>query len=320
MQVSSPLLEKEKIKLIETIKTKRIAKLYRQKNRHLEKLVKQEFGNIEEISLYEGCESGLKFFYPMKTGTAGYYEQLQQDFNRYYLDDKDEYNFAARFITEHDRVLEIGAGKGSFTKHIEFNEYIGLEYNDRAIVHAAQQGINLHNKSIEAYANNPNNRAKHSVVVSFQVLEHIANPVQFVESALKCLQKKGLLIISVPAEDSFISTSINDTLNLPPHHVTRWSDRALTTLGNKFNLETVAIEHDRLGLSTEYHKKWYLKCIVQSALMNFLGINRKLVDTSPLTRFIGKFAAAVGLFLATGFQEDRLMPNGHTVTAVYRKL
>lgn len=318
-KVYSPLIEQEKIKLIETIHTKDIEKLYRQKNRQIAQLVREEFGNTKEISLYEGCESGLKFFHPMITGSAKYYEQLEQNFSLYYMDDKDEYRCASKFISSTDRVLEIGAGKGAFTKHINPQKYLGLEFSDRAIQVAAQAGINLQKKSIEEYANNNDNHNAYSIVVSFQVLEHVANPSQFISSALKCLQDPGLLIFSVPAEDSFISTSINDMLNLPPHHVTRWSDRALESLGKEFNLEVVKIQHNQLGEYAEYHKRWYLKCIVQSALMKLLGIKKKLVDTSTLTTIVGKISAAIGLCLTAGFQERELMPNGHTVTVVYCK-
>lgn len=318
-KVYSPLIKQEKIELIDTIYTKDIEKLYRQKNRQIAQLVRQEFGNTKKISLYEGCESGLKFFHPLITGSAKYYEQLEQNFSLYYMDDKDEYRYASKFISSSDRVLEIGAGKGAFTKHINPQKYLGLEFSDRAIKIAAQANINLQKKSIEEYANNYDNQNAYSVVVSFQVLEHVANPSQFVASALKCLQDGGLLIFSVPAEDSFISTSINDMLNLPPHHVTRWSDRALESLGKKFNLEVVKIQHNQLGEYAEYHKRWYLKCIVQSALMKLLGIKKKIVDTSILTIIIGKISAAVGWFLTAGFQEPELMPNGHTVTVVYRQ-
>ena len=319
-KIDSPLIEQEKIKLIETIRTEDIEKLYRQKNRKIAQLVREEFGNIKEISLWEGCESGLKFFYPTITGSAKYYEQLEQNFSLYYMDDKDEYRYASKFISSGDRVLEIGAGKGAFSKYINPENYLGLEFSDRAIKLAAQAGINLHKKSIEEYASNSNNHNSYSAIVSFQVLEHVVKPSQFISAALKCLQEGGLLIISVPAEDSFISTSINDMLNLPPHHVTRWSDRALKSLGKEFNLEVVKIQHNQLGEYAEYHKRWYLKCIVQSALMKLLRIKKRLVDTSTLTTMIGKISAAIGLFLTSGFQEPKLMPHGHTVTVVYRKI
>lgn len=318
-EVNSPLIEPEKIKLIETINTKDIEKLYRQKNPKIAQLVREEFGNIKEISLWEGCQSGLKFFHPMITGSAKYYEQLEQDFSLYYMDDKDEYRCASKFILSTDRVLEIGAGRGAFTKHINPQKYLGLEFSDRAIKLAAQAGINLQKKSIEEYASNNNNHNSYSAVVSFQVLEHVADPSQFISAALKCLKENGLLIFSVPAEDSFIATSVNDMLNLPPHHVTRWSDRALQSLGKEFDLEVVKIQHNQLGEYAEYHKRWYLKCIVQSALMKLLRIKKKLVDTSILTTIVGKISAAIGLFLTAGFQEPELMPHGHTVTVVYRK-
>ncbi|MGV2387332.1 MAG UNVERIFIED_CONTAM: hypothetical protein LVR29_00250 [Microcystis novacekii LVE1205-3] len=49
----------------------------------------------------------------MITGSENFYEKLQV-FDWYYLEEKNEYDYASQFIKPSDSVLEIGCGKGSF--------------------------------------------------------------------------------------------------------------------------------------------------------------------------------------------------------------
>ena len=42
----------------------------------------------------------------------------------------------------------------------------------------------------------------------------------------------------MPSDDSFLALSVNN-LNMPPHHITRWSDQALRNLTKLLNVELV---------------------------------------------------------------------------------
>ena len=55
-----------------------------------------------------------------------------QNLEWYYMDEKDEYDYAKNFIKESDLVLEIGCGKGAFAQKISTKKYVGLEFSRKA--------------------------------------------------------------------------------------------------------------------------------------------------------------------------------------------
>ena len=127
---------------------------------------------MEKIE-YLCCTScGLKFFSPSVTGDEHFYYNVLQNPDLYYMDDnKAEYNFASRFITLNDNVLDIGCGKGAFSKNIRFNTYTGLELSTNAKKLANDNGIQIFNQKIQEHS--ISNQEKYNVVCTFQVLEHV---------------------------------------------------------------------------------------------------------------------------------------------------
>ena len=68
------------------------------------------------------------------------------------------------------------------------------------------------------------------VVCAFQVLEHVADPLAFIAEAKARLNPGGLLFIGVPNRESYVGRLRDFPLDMPPHHVMRWSRRALAAL------------------------------------------------------------------------------------------
>jgi len=83
------------------------------------------------------------------------------------------------------------------------------------------------------------------VVASFQVVEHLADPLPSLEAACTLLRAGGLLVLSVPDNDSFLFDEF-DPLNAPPHHMGRWTARALLWLQRRLPLRVVDIQHQPL--------------------------------------------------------------------------
>jgi 2-polyprenyl-3-methyl-5-hydroxy-6-metoxy-1,4-benzoquinol methylase len=312
MNLNCPLTGSSEVTSIDKISAKTLVEMYA---KIYNNDVSCEFTNVDEVTLYSCSKSGLKWFEPMVTGSESFYEKLQ-DFDWYYLEDKEEYEYASQFIERADAVLEIGCGKGAFSEKINCQKYLGLEYSQRAIELSSAKKIQILNESIQQHAKA--HPETYDVVCSFQVLEHVNDIHGFIENSVKCLKTGGKLIYSVPSADSFIASAQNNILNMPPHHLSWWSDRALETIAEVFKLKIIAIHHEKLS---EMHKSYYASSIILKALKNNIGMGEKqtLIDRSLSHKILSKVARSIGKWLEKGLNDDRTLPFGHSVTVVYEK-
>jgi 2-polyprenyl-3-methyl-5-hydroxy-6-metoxy-1,4-benzoquinol methylase len=269
--------------------------------------------NGDQIELRACACCDLKFYHPTVAGEEKFYESLQR-FDWYYLADKEEYDIAAQYVTDGSSVLEIGVGYGAFATKIKAKSYVGLELSDSAITVARRQGLSVHKGSVEEYCTK--HGGEYDVVCSFQVLEHVANPRSFVEASLRCLRPGGKLIQSVPSENSFLGQEVNNILNMPPHHVTRWTDTALLRLAELFDLAVVELRHDTLS---DRHIQPYVISQVNKSLKRICGLKHRSLDPRFATLFARATVRGLSLFPELHLRFQRSRPAGHSVTAIYVK-
>lgn len=307
-----PLIKSSEVSLIEKFSVKDLVSLYYE---FPGIDIESELKDYREIGFYHCAESDIKFFYPLVSGSEDFYEKLQQ-FDWYYMNEKYEYTYASKFIKESDHLLEIGCGNGFFAQKISVQKYVGLEFSQKAQLTAQNQGLTVLNETIKEHS--VNNSSKYNVVCAFQVLEHISDINSFIENSLECLVPGGLLIYSVPNADSFIATTKNPILNMPPHHLSWWSTLSLKYVAKLFNLNIVDINYEKLA---DIHKTWYASTIILKAIENLLNLKNKksLIDRSISFKLLSKISAFGGMFLAKGFSNLAVLPQGHSVTIVYQK-
>lgn len=265
----------------------------------------------EDLGLYHCQNCDLKFFDPMPTGDQGFYEDLQK-FDWYYKDDKYEYHHVLDWIKKKDKVLEVGCGKGAFSSLLKTKDYTGIEFSENARNIGRSLGRNIITESIEDHANS--NEGIYDVVCSFQVVEHTSNPRTFIEGCTKALKPGGTLILTTPAEDSFLQYIQDFALNMPPHHVTKWTDKCLTNLENQFNIKCVHLAHEPLN---SFHIPWYFTSMVVHQLNKTLGISHSLIKCP---RHLVSHGIANVLYKLLGKDLPSVYQgHGHTVIAVYKK-
>lgn len=298
-----PLCKSNDSELVEVIEAATISRLY------AAKLGVGVCFAAPLLKYYRCHVCGLRYFDPAEPGDAGLYEQLQR-FDWYYMEDKWEYSYAARHMAREDRVLEVGAGRAAFAKHVGIDRYFGLEFNDRAIEKARSDGIRLINQFVEEHAKTGN---CYDVVVSFQVLEHVPDPDSFIRGCVACLKPGGKLILSVPAHDGFAEKAVNHVLDMPPHHVSHWNQAVMTYLSEQYGLDVLDIAHEPVAA---YHVNWAKKVKVEDFLRRRLGMSPKLLDMTWPARLIGLVSLVLARLLPLPVRND----SGHTITAVYRKL
>ena len=303
--MNCPLCAGKDIKKIKKIDNKKLISAYK-------KLTGNNFSYLfsENIILYKCKSCKLKFYYPYVTGDEKFYNALQK-FDWYYLDNKYEYTFASKYIEEGDRVLDVGSGKGAFSNYLPNGaSYVGLDLSKNAKELGKLNNIYIENEDIITHSEKYINY--YDVVVSFQVIEHVSEPARLLEGKIRSLKKNGTLIIAVPSEDSFIKYDDNSILNMPPHHISRWSDDTLRYIAKLYGLELECINHEKVQ---EIHKVWYLKVLIMNSISR-----SKLSNIYFFKSFLHhKITGLLSKFLINGLS-DELLPNGHTVIAVYKKI
>ncbi|MFT6735318.1 MAG: 2-polyprenyl-3-methyl-5-hydroxy-6-metoxy-1,4-benzoquinol methylase [Polaribacter sp.] len=305
-----PLCSSINAKKLESIKVNELDKLYHKGSGYS---VKKVFKNINSLELCRCGDCDLQYFYPMVPGTEEFYENLQK-LDWYYFDDKPEFDVALKYIDKEDNILEIGSGKGSFAKKLSSNQYTGLEFSQQAIKFAESNGVHLLAQSVEDYS--IGNKNKHDVVCDFQVLEHVSDVNTFLSSSVTCLKPGGLMIISVPSANSFSRYVRNFWADMPPHHLTRWTDLALANIAKQYGLELLNIHHEDLQST---HKIFYSVTIFSNAIFSLFGKSFRNIDLSFTARILGKISDLLGKVFSKGLISDDLLPRGISVVAVYRK-
>lgn len=295
--------------LIETISYADIRHVY-------ERLYRLELPPREvDLLQYLRCTScDLRFFVPQLGGDPAFYEQLQA-LPWYYLEDKTDFRIAQRLIPPDSEVLELGCGAGAFAGFLPSGcAYRGLEYNDEAIRKARLRGLSVDRISVEELA-----RAGGSmfdVICSFQVLEHVLSPRSFLTAAASLLRPGGTLVIAVPAEDSFLSYTVNNVLNLPPHHLTRWTDTALRNVARVIGLTLIHLEHDEVSGD---HVLAFAQAEVDRGARRLLGRPSPMLSRVEASYGARALLRLLSIPLARRMRVSPRRPPGHSVIAAYRK-
>jgi 2-polyprenyl-3-methyl-5-hydroxy-6-metoxy-1,4-benzoquinol methylase len=301
MRTKSPLTNNQNIKRIKNIPVKTIINNWKTSNINVERF----FNNLKKINIYECLDTGYKFYYPLNLeGDDQFYQDLQQ-FDWYYFDWKWEYDQALEQIGEEKKILEIGCGPGDFLIKLKKRncDCTGLEFNQKALEKSRGKGLTVIKETIQEHSKN--NQGKYDVVISFQVMEHIARIDEAIRASLDCLKPDGQLIISVPNNDSFIKKDKDPLLNMPPHHMGLWNKRSLVNLEKYFDLKLKNIYREPLQ---KYHYKNYYNLFLGEKINKLFGRLSGKVNVIPRKLFF---------YLLNHGLAKKI--TGHTIMAIYNK-
>jgi SAM-dependent methyltransferase len=196
----------------------------------------------------------LQFFLPSTlVGSPALYTALEK-IDWYYIARKWEHDVALGDLRGSQRGLEVGSGFGAFVERAlaECKDFEGLESNPSAVDVARSRGLPVQDLDLEPLSRS--RKGQYDVVCSFQVLEHVAEPARFIDCCANLLRPGGKLMLGLPNAKSFLKYQFN-LLDMPPHHMTRWSDEVLNHIPHYFPLRLERLAYEPLP---EYQVRSYV--------------------------------------------------------------
>lgn len=304
-QYLSPFTGTSNIVCLRKISTKEIADRWVQE---IDMCLPSAFLEIGTIYHWRCLETEFEWYTPATAaGDSNFYEQLSQKDNYYSQEDKWEFRAAFDYIQEQDKVLEVGVGNAKFMNMAKKRriQIEGVETNPYAAKKAQEKGFLVYQADIGTLVENLAER--YDVVCSFQVLEHVPEPIGFISNLLCFLKKDGILIIGVPNRDVihsfFIDPNYELLLDQPPHHMSHWNEKVFRYFPCLFPVKVQAILPQPL---TGRLANWPVVTYIRNKLKKHLGLSEvisKIIinrySVAPISQFLKQKYRK--LFLVTRF-------------------
>lgn len=191
----------------------------------------------------------LEYFSPVIPGSSEFYSELTSSCAQYYTDHKWEFDYIRKnHVKNHYKVLDVACGKAAFLRSIQDSvvSAIGIDTNPDAVSHNHEAHLSIYNQSVEDFS--LTHDEQFDLVSAFQIIEHLGSVMPFVSSAYKCVKPGGLLVLSVPNRARRKDPGF-DSLDYPPHHLSRWTEAQLALIASKLDGELVSLVTEPLTKS-----------------------------------------------------------------------
>lgn len=209
------------------------------------------------------CSFG--FANPFKAGTSAFYSALYySDFE--YPIQKWEYNKTFQVLKsllnsgQEYKLLEIGAGNGSFLSHLIEDDLFkkenlyATEYSTAAVTAIRSKGFNCTNKNI-IQLRDTEGLPQFNIVCMFQVLEHLDNLDAVFQSINALSTPNADLFIAVP--NSKLRNYLDKysvIYDIPPVHIGKHTLKSFQFLGKKNNWQVVSYAFEPMSLNSKIRK------------------------------------------------------------------
>jgi 2-polyprenyl-3-methyl-5-hydroxy-6-metoxy-1,4-benzoquinol methylase len=250
-----PLCESHEIRFEDSLSGEELLRLWRESGFNL---APEDLAPVTEtvrIRLWHCQSCQFEFFDQGLTGTDRFYRGLSLN-PAYYANHRPEFARTLKWVRSLPvrTVLDVGCGDGAFLDEAREAglETYGIELNKYAREKARSKGHQV----VDSFLQNLDTSLRYDLVVAFQVLEHVADPVQFLQLMARVVRPRGYLAVAVPNHGGLYRLAPLDPHTWPPHHVTRWTLSHLDQAGSRAGLKVVRKTADILfGGTVEYFSR-----------------------------------------------------------------
>ena len=151
---------------------------------------------------------------------------------------------------KNNKILDVGCGIGYFLEEARKRgwEVYGTEFTDEAIEICSKKGIKM-NKGILDPDNY--NSQEFDVITSFEVIEHINNPIDELTNFYKILRKGGIAYVTTPNFNSLLRYRLKSRYNVIcyPEHLSYYSPKTLKKVFDSVGFKTNKVQSNGISLT-----------------------------------------------------------------------
>jgi hypothetical protein len=222
----------------------------------LEALWEQDYVDMRKC---QGC--GFGFANPFVAGNADIYNLIGNG-SQHYPRDRFEFTQTLKALERRggvDSLLEIGAGSGAFIRQVQAaglaKSLTATEYDDSGVSRLSRiVGTTVFQGDVQTLADQQ--PRKHDAICLFQVLEHLDRLDQVFEALQALTSSHADVFVGVPNSSRTVEQErLTGYLDMPPVHIGRWTDGAITLLAERNGF---AFVESRLNPSAPIKELWGL--------------------------------------------------------------
>lgn len=152
-------------------------------------------------------------------------------------------------LTNKDKpnILDIGCGWGDFLTVCKKENipYLGIDTSEAAYSLCTSKNLNC--KKISSIMLAKQSKKKYNAIVSFQTIEHIKNPFDYLRSVKKLLKKNGVFVLTTPNNNSAARFVLKGGWSVyrPHGHYVFYNKDNLKKVLEKANFEQIDVKIDR---------------------------------------------------------------------------
>ncbi len=149
-----------------------------------------------------------------------------------------------------NKLLDVGCGIGYFLEAAKERgwEVYGTEYTDEAVSICEEKGIKVQKGKLD-----PKNYEEESfdVITSFEVIEHINNPLEELENFNSLLRKGGVVYVTTPNFNSLLRYRLKAAYNVItyPEHLSYYTPKTLKRVFKQSGFSCKKIETTGISLT-----------------------------------------------------------------------
>lgn len=211
--------------------------------------IKNHTAENQNFSLFECLSCRVQFWEPFKNPGNEWYKSKKKEKREnpiVYRGYHKKFLKLYKTISPKTSVLDIGCGRGELLNELQKRgcDCWGVDFNE-SVIDVAKNYFNLKNVFVaninNFFDNNTINFPKFDIITSFEVIEHLDDPSFFIKGIVKMLEPNGLIIVSAPSRERLFVDSYD--WDFPPHHLSRWNEKAFVNFFHKNGLKIISIHY-----------------------------------------------------------------------------